>query len=50
MAHDDGSVCECIVNLQDEGLSANAGGGWWSVPVATEVPEEWGKFEKIHLL
>ena len=33
MAHDDVSVCECIVILvQDEGLSANAGGGWHSVP------------------
>ena len=33
MAHDDGSVCECIVILvQDEGLSGNAGDGWRSVP------------------
>jgi len=46
MAHNDGSVCESIVILgQDEGLSANAGGGWRSVhsvhsmSVATEIPE-----------
>ena len=33
MADDDGSVCECIVILvQDERLSADAGGGWGSVP------------------
>ena len=33
MTHDDGSDCECIVILvQDEGLSANAGGGRRSVP------------------
>ena len=33
MAHDDGSVCECIVILvQDEGLSGKAGDGWHSVP------------------
>ena len=30
MADDDVSVCECVVILvQDEGLSANAGGGGW---------------------
>jgi hypothetical protein len=41
MAHDDGSVRECIVTLvEDEGLSASAAGGWYSVPEWVHAWEE----------
>jgi hypothetical protein len=45
MAHDDGSVCECVIIIvEDAGLSASAGGGWHSVP---KWAHSWGEMNDI---